>query len=140
MDLLEKITAGTKDVLTMNIDIDGYKGTLEYRKLNINEQKKYRRIINKALGKVSTTERNGFRGNSGQEAVAELDIAENGDAEYKAEVYLIETSLTVDGKKQLTEKQIQGMDGVLFDEIVKQLKEVNNLDNTRNSNEEVKKS
>lgn len=139
MDLLERITAGTNDILTLEIDIDEYQGTLEYRKLNINEQKKYRRIINKALGKVSTTERNGFRGN-GQEAVAELDIAVSGDAEYKAEVYLIETSLTINGEKRLSEATIKQMDAALFDEIVRQLKEINNLENNRNSTEEVKKS
>lgn len=140
MDLLEKIIAGTKDTLTMEIDIEGYQGTINYRKLSINETKKYQRIINKSLGTVSTTERNGFRQQNGQEAVAQLNIAESSDAEYKAEVYLVRTSLTLDGNETLDEKTIQSMDSVLFDEIVRQLKDINNLNNTRDSSNEVKKS
>lgn len=140
MDLLERIIAGTHDPLIMEIDIEGYKGTIEYRKLSINETKKYQRIINKSLGTVSTTERNGFRQQNGQEAVAQLNIAESSDAEYKAEVYLVRTSLTIDGEETLDEKTITGMDSVLFDEIVRQLKKANNLDNSRDSSNEVKKS
>lgn len=139
MDLLNKIIAGTSDILTMTIKIEGYEGELDYKKLSINETKKYQRIINKSLGTVSTTERNGFRQQNGQEAVAELNIAESSDAEYKADVYLVKTSLNVEGN-ELTEKQIQDMDSTLFEEIVKQLKEANNLNNTRDSTEEVKKS
>jgi len=141
MDLLDKIIAGTNDTLIMELDIAGYEGdTLEYRKLSINETKKYQRIINKSLGTVSTTERNGFRQMNGQEAVAELNIAESSDAEYKADIYLVKTSLTIDGKESLNDKQIEAMPSILFEEIVKQLKEANNLNNTRDSEKEVKKS
>lgn len=140
MDLLERITTGTKDILTMEIETKGYEGTtLEYRKMNIAEQKKYKRIINKSIGTISTTERNGFRGN-GQEAVAELDIAKNGDAEYKAEVYLLRISTTIDGEEKLSENQIMNLDADLFDEIVQKLKDVNNLEGKRDTNNEVKKS
>lgn len=140
MDLLEKIIAGTNDTLVMKIEIEGYEGELQYRKLSINETKKYQRIINKSLGTVSTTERNGFRKQNGQEAVAELNIAESSDAEYKADVYLVKTSFKVDGKEQLNDKQIESMPSVLFEEIVRQLKEANNLNNSRDSVAEVKKS
>ena len=140
MDLLNTIIAGTSDTFTMTIKIEGYEGELEYRKLSINEIKNYQRIINKSLGTVSTTERNGFRQQNGQEAVAELNIAESSDAEYKADVYLVKTSLTTEGNESLKEKQITEMPSTLFEEIVRQLKEANNLNNTRDRTEEVKKS
>ena len=140
MDLQNTIIAGTSDTFTMTIKIEGYEGELEYRKLSINEIKNYQRIINKSLGTVSTTERNGFRQQNGQEAVAELNIAESSDAEYKADVYLVKTSLTTEGNESLKEKQITEMPSTLFEEIVRQLKEANNLNNTRDRTEEVKKS
>ena len=140
MDLLNTIIAGTSDTFTMTIKIEGYEGELKYRKLSINEIKNYQRIINKSLGTVSTTERNGFRQQNGQEAVAELNIAESSDAEYKADVYLVKTSLTTEGNESLKEKQITEMPSTLFEEIVRQLKEANNLNNTRDRTEEVKKS
>lgn len=135
MDLLERITAGTKDILVMNIETKGYEdSTLEYRKLSINEQKHYKKIINKALGKVSTIEKQGFRGGRGQEAKAEMDIAESGEAEYQAELYLVKTSLTIDGKERLTKDQIETMDAPLFEEIVEKLKKINGLDTSANNN------
>ena len=124
---------------TTFINIDGIEDPLEVRKLTIKEERKYRRIINKSMGKVSTTERNGFR-NSGQEAKAEIDIAETSDAEYDANIYLIKQSFSIEGEN------VDGLDIEnqmpieIFNKLVEALKELNNLNNApRNVEEEIKK-
>lgn len=134
----EDLLAGINEEVVIEVEIaeDDFK-TFSVRKLSIDEQKHYKRIINKALGKVSTTERNGFR-NSGQEAVAELDIAESGDAEYKAEVYLVQKSFETDGKS-VEISDVKKIPSDIFDKVVEKLKELNNLDNSRDSESEVKK-
>ena len=142
MDLLERITSGTKDTLIMTLETKGYEGdTLAYRKLSINEQKHFKNIINKSLGKVSTIEKNGFRGGRNQEAKAEMDIAKSEQANYEAEIYLVKTSLTIDGKEQLTSEQIKEIDAPLFEEIVENLKDINRLNDSQAKVEnDIKKS
>ena len=142
MDLLERITSGTKDTLIMTLETKGYEGdTLAYRKLSINEQKHFKNIINKSLGKVSTIEKNGFRGGRNQEAKAEMDIAKSEQANYEAEIYLVKTSLTIDGKEQLTSEQIKEIDAPLFEEIVGNLKDINRLNDSQAKVEnDIKKS
>ena len=134
---------GLKDLLlganeTTFINIEGFTEPFEVRKLNIKEERKYRRIINKSMGKVSTTERNGFR-NSGQEAKAELDIAVTSDAEYDANIYLIKQSCKINGESFDDVDIETQMDAEVFNKLVKALKELNNLDNSRNTEEEIKK-
>lgn len=123
---------------TTMITIDGFNEPFEVRKLTIKEERKYRRIINKSMGKVSTTERNGFR-NSGQEAKAELDIAETSDAEYDANIYLIKKSFEVNGE-HFDDVDIETqMSGEVFSKLVDALKKLNNLDNSKNVEDEIKK-
>ena len=126
---------------TTFINIDGFDEPFEVRKLNIKEERHYRRIINKSMGKVSTTERNGFR-NSGQEAKAEIDIADTSDAEYDANIYLIKQSFNVDGEN-LDDIDIETqLSGEIFNKLVNALKELNHLNNESNKNleEDLKKS
>lgn len=120
------------------INIEGFEEPFEVRKLTIQEERKYRRIINKSMGKVSTTERNGFR-NSGQEAKAELDIAVTSDAEYEANIYLIKESFKINGENFDDVNIETQMSGEIYNKLVKALKELNNLDNSRDTEEEIKK-
>ena len=90
------------------------------------------------MGIVSTTERNGFR-NSGQEAKAELDIAVTSDAEYDANIYLIKQSFKINGESFDDVDIETQMAAEVFNKLVKALKELNNLDNSRNTEEEIKK-
>lgn len=136
MATLEDLLIGANE--PTYIEIEGFDDKFEVRKLNVKEERKYKRIINKSLGKVSTTERNGFR-NKGQEANAEIDIAETNDAEYEANMFLIVTSFNVDGATY-KEKEIEELlSGEIFNKLVDALKELNNLDNSRDTEEEVKK-
>jgi len=135
---------GLKDLLlgadeTTTINVKGIDEPLEVRKLNIKEERHYRRIINKSLGKVSTTEKNGFKGR-GQEAKAELDIAVTGDAEFDANIYLVKTSFSIHGE-DLKDVDIETqLPSDIFNNIVTELKILNNLsDEERNVEDDIKK-
>ena len=134
---------GLKDLLlgadeTTTINVKGIDEPLEVRKLNIKEERHYRRIINKSLGKVSTTEKNGFKGR-GQEAKAELDIAVTSDAEFDANIYLVKTSFSIHGE-DLKDVDIETqLPSDTFNNIVDELKKLNNLDDNKNVEQEIKK-
>lgn len=133
---LQELLMGASE--TTFIELESFDEQFEVRKLNVREVKHYEKIINKSLGKVKSTERNGFR-NSGQEAAAEIDIAKANDAEYEANVYLIKTSFSINDEKYTEEEIMNNMTGDVFTEVVSALKDLNNLNKERNTEEEAKK-
>ena len=133
---LQELLMGASE--TTFIEVEGFDEQFEVRKLNVREVKKYESIINKSLGKVKSTERDGFR-NSGREAAAEVDIAKATDAEYAANVYLIKTSFSINGEKYSEEEILNNMGADIFSNVVSALKDLNNLNKERNTEEEVKK-
>lgn len=133
----EDLLAGTNEQIQIEIEATGT--TENVRKINVAETKQYKRIINKALGTINTTERSGGRNLRGTEAVAKLNLADTNDAEYDANVYLIKCSFNIDGQTINEKDIIERLPNVVFDELVTKLKKLNALDNDVNLESEVKK-
>ncbi|PAV07616.1 hypothetical protein [Methanosphaera cuniculi] len=133
----EDLLCGTNEQVPIYIEATGT--TENVRKINVAETKNYRRIINKALGTINTTERTQGRRSRGTEAVAKLNLADTSEAEYDANVYLIKCSFNIDGQK-INEKDItERLPNDVFDELVTKLKKLNSLDDDVNLEDEVKK-
>lgn len=131
------LLAGTDEIIELKLET--LNDTLSVRKINIKETRQYKRIINEALGTINTTERSGFRQQRGREAIAEINLADTSDAEYKANVYLIMCSVNISGET-ITEEEINNkLPANVFKELVTKLKELNALNDDVDLEEEVKK-
>lgn len=131
------LLAGTDEIIELKLET--LDDTLSVRKINIKETRQYKRIVNEALGTINTTERSGFRQQRGTEAIAEINVADTSDAEYKANVYLIMCSVNISGET-ITEEDINNkLPANVFKELVTKLKELNALNDDVNLEEEVKK-
>lgn len=131
------LLAGTDEIIELKLET--LDDTLSVRKINIKETRQYKRIVNEALGTINTTERSGFRQQRGTEAIAEINVADTSDAEYKANVYLIMCSVNIGGEA-ITEEDINNkLPANVFKELVTKLKELNALNDDVNLEEEVKK-
>lgn len=131
------LLAGTDEIIELKLET--VNDTLSVRKINIKETRQYKRIVNEALGTINTTERGGFRQQRGTEAIAEINVADTSDAEYKANVYLIMCSVNISGEP-ITEEEINNkLPANVFKELVTKLKELNALNDDVNLEEEVKK-
>lgn len=131
------LLAGTDEIIELKLET--VNDTLSVRKINIKETRQYKRIVNEALGTINTTERSGFRQQRGTEAIAEINVADTSDAEYKANVYLIMCSVNISGEP-ITEEEINNkLPANVFKELVTKLKELNALNDDVNLEEEVKK-
>lgn len=131
------LLAGTDEIIELKLET--LDDTLSVRKINIKETRQYKRIVNEALGTINTTERSGFRQQRGTEAIAEINVADTSDAEYKANVYLIMCSVNISGEP-ITEEDINNkLPANVFKELVTKLKELNALNDDVNLEEEVKK-
>lgn len=131
------LLAGTDEIIELKLET--IEDTLSVRKINIKETRQYKRIVNEALGTINTTERSGFRQQRGTEAIAEINVADTSDAEYKANVYLIMCSVNISGET-ITEEDINNkLPANVFKELVTKLKELNALNDDVNLEEEVKK-
>lgn len=131
------LLAGTDEIIELKLET--VNDTLSVRKINIKETRQYKRIVNEALGTINTTERSGFRQQRGTEAIAEINVADTSDAEYKANVYLIMCSVNISGET-ITEEDINNkLPANVFKELVTKLKELNALNDDVNLEEEVKK-
>lgn len=131
------LLAGTDEIIELKLET--FDDTLSVRKINIKETRQYKRIVNEALGTINTTERSGFRQQRGTEAIAEINVADTSDAEYKANVYLIMCSVNISGET-ITEEDINNkLPANVFKELVTKLKELNALNDDVNLEEEVKK-
>ena len=131
------LLAGTDEIIELKLET--LDDTLSVRKINIKETRQYKRIVNEAFGTINTTERSGFRQQRGTEAIAEINVADASDAEYKANVYLIMCSVNISGET-ITEKDINNkLPAKVFKELVTKFKELNALNDDVNLEEEVKK-
>ena len=131
------LLAGTDEIIELKLET--LKDTLSVRKINIKETRQYKRIVNEALGTINTTERSGFRQQRGTEAIAEINVADTSDAEYKANVYLIMCSVNI-SEETITEEDINNkLPANVFKELVTKLKELNALNDDINLEDEVKK-
>lgn len=131
------LLAGTDEIIELKLET--VNDTLSVRKINIKETRQYKRIVNEALGTINTTERSGFRQQIGTEAIAEINVADTSDAEYKANVYLIMCSVNISGEP-ITEEEINNkLPANVFKELVTKLKELNALNDDVNLEKEVKK-
>ena len=132
------LLAGTDEIIELKLET--LDDTLSVRKINIKETRQYKRIVNKAFGTINTTERSGFRQQRGTEAIAEINVADASDAEYKANVYLVMCSVNIFGEEPITEEDINNkLPANVFKELVTKLKELNALNDDVNLEEEVKK-
>ena len=131
------LLVGTDEIIELKLET--LDDTLSVRKINIKETRQYKRIVNEAFGTINTTERSGFRQQRGTEAIAEINVADASDAEYKANVYLIMCSVNISGET-ITEEDINNkLPAKVFKELVTKLKELNALNDDVNLEEEVKK-
>ena len=131
------LLAGTDEIIELKLET--LDDTLSVRKINIKETRQYKRIGNEACGTINTTERSGFRQQRGTEAIAEINVADASDAEYKANVYLIMCSVNI-SEETITEEDINNkLPAKVFKELVTKLKELNALTDDVNLEEEVKK-
>ena len=131
------LLAGTDEIIELKLET--LDDTLSVRKINIKETRQYKRIVNEAFGTINTTERSGFRQQRGTEAIAEINVADASDAEYKANVYLIMCSVNI-SEETITEEDINNkLPAKVFKELVTKLKELNALTDDVNLEEEVKK-
>lgn len=131
------LLAGIDEIIELKLET--LDDTLSVRKINIKETRQYKRIVNEALGTINTTERSGFRQQRGTEAIAEINVADTSDAEYKANVYLIMCSVNI-SEETITEEDINNkLPANVFKELVTKLKELNALNDDVNLEEEVKK-
>ena len=131
------LLVGTDEIIELKLET--LDDTLSVRKINIKETRQYKRIVNEAFGTINTTERSGFRQQRGTEAIAEINVADASDAEYKANVYLIMCSVNI-SEETITEEDINNkLPAKVFKELVTKLKELNALNDDVNLEEEVKK-
>ena len=131
------LLAGTDEIIELKLET--LDDTLRVRKINIKETRQDKRIVNEAFGTINTTERSGFRQQRGTEAIAEINVADASDAEYKANVYLIMCSVNI-SEETITEEDINNkLPAKVFKELVTKLKELNALTDDVNLEEEVKK-